>query len=126
MRGLLFLAVLAGAAGLAYWHFQSRESLQTGGEPSSQGALAQPDAPRGEAPQAEAQAAATPHPAKEATAEAVRLYPALAQRNSPMNVAFVALYNQKKTSDPVVLTQPDWPVILAHRAASTLGIKPVK
>jgi hypothetical protein len=65
--------------------------------------------------------AATPHPAKEAVAQALRLYPALGQKDSAMNKAFASLYEEARRDAPDSLAQPDWPLKLAARAASTFG-----
>ena len=57
-------------------------------------------------------------------AEAVRLYPALAQKDSPLTKAFESLYEQAKHTNPQLLTTPSWPLTFAHQAASFLGIAP--
>lgn len=67
------------------------------------------------------QSTATPHPAKNATAEAVRRYPALGQKDSALNRKFVALFDEAKASDPNSLTNADWPLVLAARAAAALS-----
>jgi len=65
--------------------------------------------------------AATPNPAAASRAEALRLYPSLAQKDSALNHAFVELYRNKQATDPVALTNPNWPVALAREAAASLG-----
>ncbi len=62
---------------------------------------------------------------KQANADAIRIYPALAEKDSPLNKAFVALHQQTKQTNPKLLTNPDWPLTLAKQAASSLGIAPV-
>lgn len=55
-------------------------------------------------------------------AEAIRLYPHLAQKDSPLNKAFVALHQQATRTNPQLLANPDWPLTLARQAAASLGI----
>jgi hypothetical protein len=62
----------------------------------------------------------TPHPAKAAIAEALRRYPTLSQEGSPMNNAFLELYQQAQKTAPESLALADWPLKLAARAASSL------
>jgi hypothetical protein len=64
----------------------------------------------------------TPHPAREAVAEAIRLYPALSQKDSALNREFVTLYEESKAKDPALLSKPDWPLTLAARAAATVSL----
>jgi hypothetical protein len=66
-------------------------------------------------------AAATPNPATESRAMAMRTYPALGIKDSPFNRRFIADYNELATSDPKFLLQPDWPMQLAARTARELG-----
>ncbi len=61
---------------------------------------------------------------QKANAEAIRIYPALAQKDSPLNKAFVALYAQAKQSNPKLLATPDWPLTLARQAAASLVVAP--
>ena len=61
---------------------------------------------------------------QKANAEAIRIYPALAQKDSPLNKAFIALYAQAKQSNPKLLAAPDWPLTLAGQAAASLGVAP--
>ena len=56
-------------------------------------------------------------------AQAIRLYPALAEKDSPLNKAFLALYADAKAKTPEVFQLGDWPVRLAGAAASSLGIQ---
>lgn len=51
-------------------------------------------------------------------AYAVTLYPALAQKDSAHNRAYIALYAQTRQNNPESLADPDWPVRLAIRSAS--------
>ncbi len=66
------------------------------------------------------QAIATPNPAKEAVAEAVRRYPALSQKDSALNRKFVALFEAAKAAEPDALTKSDWPLVMAARADAEL------
>jgi len=67
--------------------------------------------------------AVTPHQAKAATTEALRRFPALGKEGSPMNKAFLELYEQAKKDDPESLALADWPLTLAARAASSTGVE---
>jgi hypothetical protein len=67
---------------------------------------------------------AAPHPATTARAEAVRLYPALSQQDSPLNRTFLSLYDQTRQTDPKALADPSWPLTLAARAAAALSTPP--
>ena len=53
---------------------------------------------------------ATPHPAIKAQAEALRLYPALGKKDSPMNRAFLIAYGETRRTDPELLSSPNWPL----------------
>ena len=64
--------------------------------------------------------APSPNPAKESMAEAIRLYPAIALKDSPLNKEFVRLHNEAKHTDPEFLVQSDWPMTLAKRAFESL------
>jgi glutaredoxin len=68
---------------------------------------------------------ATPHPAREAQAQATALYPGLALPNSALNKKFVALYKESQSTDPDLLSRPDWPLQLADRAVVSLGGAPM-
>jgi hypothetical protein len=65
-------------------------------------------------------APATPNPAKEAIAEAVRLYPGLNKKDSALNRKFVELYREAQTNDPGLLTKSDWPLTLVARAVAAI------
>ena len=118
MKALLFIAVVIGAVALLYTGvLPYRLGKAT---PTEETASAPELAPQ--SPPTKSQV--TPNRAEKATAEAMRLYPALAQKNSTLNTAFLALYEQAKQTNPESLTAADWPLTLAARAASSLGIQP--
>lgn len=64
------------------------------------------------------------HSVEQATAQAIRLYPALAQKDSPFNKAFVLLYTQSKEKNPQLIATSDWPIRLANQVAASLGVAP--
>lgn len=68
--------------------------------------------------------AATPHPAREAQAQATALYPGLTIPNSALNQKFVALYKESQATNPALLSRPDWPLTLAEKAVVSLGGAP--
>lgn len=53
----------------------------------------------------------------DAQREALRRYPDLGVANSDFNRRFVALYKQYQQSNPQLLQNPNWPMILANRVA---------
>lgn len=55
------------------------------------------------------------------TAEATRQYPALAQKDSPLNHKFLELYNQAKQNEPALLEKSEWPLKIAAKAAASLA-----
>lgn len=59
-------------------------------------------------------------------AKAVAAYPALAEKGSAFNEAFIALYQEKKASEPTFLQQADWPWRLASQVAEVSGVAPVE
>lgn len=61
-------------------------------------------------------AALTPHPAREAQAQVMARYPRLKVANSPLNRKFIALYKETQSSNPALLSHPDWPLRLAEQA----------
>ena len=67
----------------------------------------------------------TPHPAEGAKEAAVRSYPDLAKADSTFNKTFRELVEQQKASNPRSLTAVDWPITLAKRTGSMLGVDPV-
>ena len=85
-------------------------SLQPGITP--QGSTSKPTPTEAATPSA----APTLNPAKESMAETIRLYPAIALKDSPMNKEFVRLYNEAKQTDAELLKQSDWPMTLAKKA----------
>ena len=66
----------------------------------------------------------TPHPAAGASKRAIQLYPDLAVKGSLFNATFVELYEQQKISSPQTLAVVDWPLTIAYRTASMLGVTP--
>lgn len=58
-------------------------------------------------------------------AEAIRRFPALADKKSPENQEFVRTYNQLKEDRSRLLQDPEWPVRLAETLAKDLGWKQV-
>lgn len=66
----------------------------------------------------------TPHPASGSQEAAVKLYPALAVRDSTFNKTFRDLYEEQRKNNPDLLTRADWPLYLAQRTAGLLGVSP--
>ena len=56
--------------------------------------------------------------------QATTKYPALVHQGSPLHTKFLALYNEAKQSNPALLKDPNWPMILADRAAGPDGPPP--
>ncbi|XHR27521.1 MAG: YqaE/Pmp3 family membrane protein [Chthoniobacteraceae bacterium] len=92
----------------------NRVRQKTAGTQAMQVALAQPP-PSASATSAQATTFKT---VSDAQAEAIRRFPDLAKKDSALNKAFLALYNEAKTSRPALLTAPDWPIRLAEKAAA--------
>jgi hypothetical protein len=67
--------------------------------------------------------AATPNPASASIELAKKTYPALGVPSSQFNIQFLKDYNQVKASSPGFLAQADWPMQLANRVASELGVQ---
>jgi glutaredoxin len=65
--------------------------------------------------------AVAPNPAVEGRAQAALLYPELATPDSEVNKKFVALFNETQSSDPGLLSHPDWPLTLVERAVAATG-----
>lgn len=63
----------------------------------------------------------TPHPAAGATQAALKLYPELSKKDSMFNRAFLDLFEDRRKTDPVALSKPDWPLVLAKETANMLG-----
>jgi len=61
-------------------------------------------------------------PVQESQKLAIAKYPALADSKSKMNQKFLELLTATRASDPSFLQRDDWPVKLADRAATALGI----
>jgi hypothetical protein len=57
----------------------------------------------------------------EAQKQALEKYPDLARDGSAIHAQFLKLYNDAKASDPKLLSNPDWPLILADRANTLLN-----
>lgn len=64
-------------------------------------------------------------PAVAAKEMAKRLYPDLRTKGSLLHTAFVERYEHQKRTNPRVLADPDWPLVLADKAAKPLRISPV-
>jgi hypothetical protein len=54
----------------------------------------------------------SPHPAQQAQARAMALYRSLAVADSALNRKFLALYKEAQSTNPRLLSQPDWPLQL--------------
>jgi len=54
----------------------------------------------------------------------MKMYPQLAVKDSIFNKLFRDLYTEELQKNPGTLTQADWPLILAHRTAALLTVKP--
>ena len=67
----------------------------------------------------------TPHPATQARAQAMTLYPGLAVANSALNQKFVVLYKEAEANHSPILTHADWPLALAEKAMVSLGGAPM-
>ncbi|EDY17242.1 hypothetical protein CfE428DRAFT_5260 [Chthoniobacter flavus Ellin428] len=61
-----------------------------------------------------------PNPAQGAKEAAIKMYPQLAVKDSTFNKTFRDLYLEESQKHPQLLTQADWPLILAHRTADIL------
>ena len=67
----------------------------------------------------------TPHPANEAQAQAIALYPGLLRPETPLAKKFHALHREAQFSERELLSNPDWPLVLADRAMVSIGGVPV-
>lgn len=127
MKGLLYLVVILAAVYVTwtnrekYVHLFSPHKTAVVVDGDEDEAPSRDGANAGTAPGA----AATPHPAREAQAQATALYPGLSIANSGLNQKFVALYKEAQANNPALLSQPDWPLTLADRAAVALGGAPM-
>lgn len=68
--------------------------------------------------------AVTPHPAAGAREAAVKMYPALAVKDSTFNKTFRDLFEDQSKRNPYFLARPEWPLDLAQRTAGILGVVP--
>ena len=59
---------------------------------------------------------------EESQTQATDKYPALARKGSALNLAFIDLYRKTKASDPSLLTNPRWPLILADMAYAAITL----
>ena len=66
----------------------------------------------------------TPHPASGSKEAAIKLYPALAVKDSTFNKTFRDLYDEQLKKNPDLLTRADWPLYLAQRTAGLVGAVP--
>ena len=57
---------------------------------------------------------------QESQAQALRKFPSLGTKNSPLNLKFLALYNDAKQSNSALLANPSWPMVLAEQADAAL------
>jgi dienelactone hydrolase len=57
----------------------------------------------------------------EAQKQATARYPELARAGSPLNLKFVELHREASASNPALLANPNWPVLLADKAAALVG-----
>jgi glutaredoxin len=121
MKSVLSLVLIVGLV-IAGWINRERIS----GLWAKTDATADESSSDGDASRAGSQRnAATPHPAREAQAQAMRLYPGLGRANSALNLKFVALYKEAQSTNPGLLARADWPLELADRAATSLGGAPM-
>lgn len=67
----------------------------------------------------------TPHPATAAKAAAAKAYPALKIADSAFNKRFISFYEEAQFRDPVLLSDPNWPLKIAERTAISLGGGPM-
>ena len=127
MKALLFIVAVVGLAILINRAGVLRHDTPTDSPPAEQpepaiAPTSTTQRPPGSAPSSPK--LSTPNPATEAQLQAMRRYPALSTKNSPMNKAFLVAYNETKQTNPDLLTQSDWPLTLAARAASSLPPPP--
>lgn len=67
----------------------------------------------------------TPHPATAAKAAAAKAYPALKIPDSAFNKRFISLYEEAQFREPLLLSDPNWPIKIAERTAIALGGGPM-
>ena len=56
----------------------------------------------------------------DAQKQAAAKYPDLSRAGTPLNTKFVELYREASASNPTLLSNPNWPVILADKAAALI------
>lgn len=56
----------------------------------------------------------------DAQKQAIVKYPDLGREGSPINTEFRSLYTTAKESDPILLSNPNWPLVLADRASAAV------
>jgi hypothetical protein len=113
MRNFYLLLLLAGLGTVGYLN---RDAIMTrfGSPPAEKQAAEEPEAPVVKKP------TATPHPATDSRAAAVRAFPALGQKDSIFNKTFLVLHSQAEQNEPDLLAKPDWPMVLAKRTSASL------
>ena len=112
MKKLFLLLLLGGAVAAAILNRDKISAL-----------LGRPAAEETTEATPEKKSNATPHPATEARAAAIRAYPALGQKESVFNKTFLTLYGQAQQQEPELLARADWPMTIAKRTAATLAPK---
>ena len=60
----------------------------------------------------------------DAQKQAAAKYPDLSRAGTPLNTKFVELYREASASNPTLLSNPNWPVILADKAAALVAKTP--
>jgi hypothetical protein len=83
-----------------------------------------PPVPPAPAVAASSRPALAPNPAAGAKEAAMKMYPALAVKDSTFNKTFRDLYAEESQKEPEFLTRADWPLVLAHRTAELLSRQP--
>lgn len=61
---------------------------------------------------------------EDAKKQAIAKYPDISRKGTPLNAKFVELYNEARTSNASLLNDPNWPVILADKAAALVAKTP--
>jgi glutaredoxin len=120
MKSFVSLIVVIGLAVAGWMNRERLSGLWAQADTGPEDASPNPGLPNGgtKGP------APTPHPAREAQAQAAAQYPGLKLANSPLNQKFVALYKEAQSSNPTLLSRPDWPLRLAEQAVASLGVAP--
>ena len=60
----------------------------------------------------------------EAQKQAIAKYPEIARQGSPLHDKFISLFNDSKQKTPELFSNPNWPMILAEKAAALASPKP--